>query len=154
MLTAKITPLLKDREFITVATCDLNGQPNAAPKFFLKVEGNFIYLVDYAIGTTWENLRINPVVSLSFMDPDMLIGYQINGSVEIIDKGQEYDKILAEFQEKEIGLSAKRIVEGVYRGKRHESFEVTLPERVVIFKLKILDVAEIGPRGDLKREKV
>ncbi len=154
MLSVKIGELLKTREFISVATADFNGQPNAAPKFFLKLENNFIYLVDYTIGKTWENLKANPYISLSFMEPDTLIGYQINGSVEIIEKGPEYDKMMGEFREREVNLSAKRIIEGLYRGKGHETFELALPERVIIFKIKLEDIAEIGPRGDLKREKV
>ncbi|MDD4980731.1 MAG: pyridoxamine 5'-phosphate oxidase family protein [Candidatus Omnitrophica bacterium] len=154
MLSVKITKLLKNRAFISVATADFNGQPNAAPKFFLKLENNFIYLADYTIGKTWENLKVNPCVSLSFMEPDTLIGYQINGAVEIIDKGPEYDKMMSEFREREVDLSAKRIIEGLYRGRGHETFELTFPERVVIFKIKLKDIAEIGPRGDLRREKV
>ena len=70
MLPKKIKELLENREFISVATCDFKGRPNAAPKFFLKFEHNFIYLVDYTIGMTWENLKVNPKASLSLMDPD------------------------------------------------------------------------------------
>jgi predicted pyridoxine 5'-phosphate oxidase superfamily flavin-nucleotide-binding protein len=154
MLSTKIAQFLKNREFISVATCDFKGRPNAAPKFLLKLEDNFIYLVDYTISRTWENLKVNPQASLSFIDPDTLVGYQINGSVKIIDKGPEYDKILIELREREIDLSAKRIVEGIYRGKGHESFEVTLPERFVVFKIKVEEVVEIGHRGDLKIEKL
>jgi cysteine-rich repeat protein len=39
----------------------------------------------------WENIKMNPRVSLSFMDNDALLGYQLNGSVEIIDSGEECD---------------------------------------------------------------
>ena len=111
-------------------------------------------MVDYTISRTWENLKVNPQASLSFIDPDTLVGYQINGSVKIIDKCPEYDKILIELREREIDLSTKRIVEGIYRGKGHESFEVTLPERFVVFKIKVEEVVEIGHRGDLKIEKL
>ncbi|MDD4894036.1 MAG: pyridoxamine 5'-phosphate oxidase family protein [Candidatus Omnitrophica bacterium] len=154
MLPEKITKLLGDKEFITVATCDFGGRPNAAPKFILKSEGNCIYLVDYTIGRTWENLKVNPRASLSFMDQDTLIGYQINGSVEIIDIGLQHDALFDEFRRKEIDLSVRRIVEGISRGKKHETFEVSLPERFVVFKIKLEDWAEIGPSGELKREKV
>jgi uncharacterized protein len=154
MLLKKIIELLENREFISVATCDFKGRPNAAPKFFLKFKDNFIYLVDYTIGMTWDNLKINPKASLSLMDPDTLMGYQINGSVEIIEKGQGYDSLLNEFRKKGIDFSAKRIIEGVSSGKGHKNFEVSLPEHVVVFKIKLEDFSEIGPRGELKREKI
>ncbi len=154
MLKTEVIEFLKTREFVSVATADFNGNPNAAPKFLLKIEGDFIYLVDYIIGRTWENIKINPKASLSFMDPDKLLGYQINGMVEIIKKGKVYDQILNELSKKKLDFSAKRIIEGVYRGKRHESFEISLPERFVVFKVKLEEIVEIGPCGELKREKL
>ncbi len=154
MLKAKAVEFLKTREFVSVATADFAGNPNAAPKFLLKIEGDFIYLIDYIIGRTWENIKINPKASLSFMDPDSLKGYQISGAVEIIDKGKVYDQILKELSKKKLDSSIKRIIEGVYRGKRHESFEISLPERFVVFKIKLEEIVEIGPYGELKREKV
>lgn len=154
MITKKITELLKNKEFVSVASCDLIGHPNAAPKFLLKVENNFIYLIDYTIGRTWENLKINPQVSLSFADMDSLNGYQVNGSVEIISEGEAYKKIVKELHDKEISLSSKRIVEGLYRGKKHENFEVIIPEKFIIFKIKIEEAVEICPCGELKREKI
>lgn len=154
MLRAKAVEFLKTREFVSVATADFNGNPNAAPKLLLKIEGDFIYLIDYIIGRTWENIKINPKASLSFMDPDSLRGYQISGAVEIIDKGKAYDQILSELTKKKLDSSIKRIIEGVYRGKRHENFEISLPEKFVVFKVKLEEIVEIGPYGELKREKV
>lgn len=154
MISKKIEELLKSREFVSVATCGPGGRPNAAPKFLLKAKENFIYLIDYAFGQTWENIKINPRVSISFVDTDTLRGYQINGAVEIIEKGPVYDAILKELLQKAIDLSAKRIVEGVVKGKVHEAFEVAIPEKFIIFKVKIAEAVEIGARGEIKREKV
>lgn len=154
MITKTAISILKAREFVSVATADSTCLPNAAPKFVLKVEDNFIYLVDYTIGKTWENLRVNPRASLSFTDADTLTGYQINGPVEIIEKGAEYERILKELQEKEISLATARIIEGIHREKKHAVSELEIPQRFVIFKIKITDVAEIGLQGQLKREKI
>ena len=82
-MNKKIVELLKSREFVSVATCDFDGRPNAASKFMLRVEGNFIYLVDYFVGRTYRNLGANPRISLSFMDTNSLVGYQLNGLVKI-----------------------------------------------------------------------
>ena len=153
-ITIKISGFLKDREFISVATADAKGQPNAAPKLLLKVEHNFIYLIDYTIGKTWENLLVNPSISLAFMDLDTLWGYQFNGKAEIIDKGQEYDKVLGELLQRQIDLSTKRIIEGVARGKAHKSYEVAIPKKFVILKVRVEEITEIGPAGELKRQKI
>ena len=154
MINKSLEELIKSREFISLATSDLNSRPNAAPKFLLKIEGDCLYLVDYIIGRTFANLQINPRASLSFIDSNTLIGYQINGQVEIIDSGPEYKQMIKELQHKQIDLSIARVIEGVTKGKAHKSFEVASPDQFVIFKVKMEEVVEMRPSGTLKREKV
>jgi len=154
MLLKKLHSLLKNREFISVATCDLKGQPNAAPKFLLKIEEPFLYLVDYTIGRTWENLKVNPRISMSFSDVETLFCYQINGAVEIIEGGAEYDKISHELLRKEIDLSARRIIEGLSTQKKHHNFEAAIANRYVIFKVRMKDVIETCPTGQIKRQAI
>lgn len=153
MLTKTIIELLKKREFISIATCDLNGRPNAASKFILKIEGGCIYLVDYIFGKSYENLKVNPRVSLSFVNNDSLKSYQINGSVELIENGTVYEESAAELVQKEVSLSTDRIIKGVSSGKHHENFEVAIPEKFVIFKVKIEETVEMPYGGGVKREK-
>jgi len=150
----KITELLKSREFVSVATCDFNGKPNAAPKFLLKVEDNFMYLVDYFIGTTFRNLSANPRISISVMDTNSLVGYQLNGLVKIMESGPEYDLLVKDLLQREVDLSTRRIIEGVTKGKSHEGFELNMSENFVIFKVKIEETVEMVANGILKREKV
>lgn len=154
MINKNVKELIESREFISVATCDLEARPNAAPKFLLKVEKDYIYLIDYIIGRTFKNLQINPLVSLSFIDSHTLIGYQVNGKVEIISSGAEYKDLLKELQNKQIDLSAKRVMDGVVRGKAHKAYEVASPEEFIILKIKMEEVVEMRPSGTLRREKV
>jgi hypothetical protein len=153
MIKKKIIEFLKTREFISVATCDFAGRPNAASKFILRLEDNAIYLVDYIIGRTCHNLKANPRASLSFVDTNTLTGYQINGPVEIIDKGPEYETAIKELRQKEIDLSTRRIIEGVTKGKSHQAYEVATSEKSIIFKVKMEEVVEMRTSGTLKREK-
>jgi predicted pyridoxine 5'-phosphate oxidase superfamily flavin-nucleotide-binding protein len=150
----KIIQILHDREFVNVATCDLECRPNAAPKFFLKLHERQVYLIDYTRGRTCQNLKVNPRASLSFVDIDSLSGYQINGSVQILERGEEYDAIAGELRQREIDLSTKRIIEGVAREKRHGNYEVALPDDFVLLKVAVKEIVEIGSSGNLKRERV
>lgn len=154
MIAKRINEILKDDDFIAVATCDLEGNPNVAPKLFLKVENDHIYLIDYVIGRTFQNLVVNPKVSLAVTDRDSLTGYQINGPVEILSTGAAYDNFVDEFQKKGLSLSSRRIVEGVLRGEGHTNFEAVFPNKVVVFKVKISEVVEIRSSGELKRERL
>lgn len=144
--------VLKTREFVAVATADKGGKPNSAPKLLLKINGGIVYFIDYSIGKTAENLKVNPEVSLSFIDLNSLLGYILNGKVEIIEKGKMYDECLKELWEKEIELSAERVVKGVHEGKSHKEFELAIPECFLVYKVKIEEGSEISPRGVIKKE--
>ena len=144
--------IMKEREFVQVATADKGGKPNSAPKLLLKIDGGIVYFIDYSIGKTVENLRVNPEVSLSVVDVNSLFGYRLNGKVEIIETGKIYDECLKELREKEIELSVERIVKGTQDGKSHKDFELESPERFLVYKVKIEEGCEINPCGVIKRE--
>lgn len=154
MISKAIKALIESREFISVASSDLDARPNAAPKFLLKVDASHIYLVDYVIGQTFRNLQVNPHVSLSFLDNNTLMGYQINGKVEIIDAGPEYELALTDLERKEIDLSATRIIDGIMKGQSHNAYEMAASEQFVILKIKVEEIVQIHPTGKLRREKV
>lgn len=145
---------LRDREFIAVGTCNLQGKPNSAPKLILKHEGHTICLIDYSIGRTWQNLKINPKASLSFMNMDNLTGYQLNGMVEIIDQGPIYENALTELKEREIRLSVERIIQGVHREKGHDRYEVEIPKKVIVLKVTVDEIVEIHSTGELRRRRL
>lgn len=152
-MLAELLHLLEKREFISVATCDLKGRPNAAPKFVLKADEGHLYLVDYTIGMTYQNLKVNPRVSVSFIDPRSLKGYQLNGTAVIIEKGRLYEKMRREMVEKEIRLTAEHLIQDVRGEARHDVFEVGIGEKYVVFKVAVDEVVEIGPRGEITRKR-
>lgn len=150
-MTEEIKNFLKRREFINVGTCDFQGRPNVVPKFLVKIEKDCVYLADHVFGKTWENLKINPRVSLATVNIDTLVGYQINGKAEIIDKGDEYLKILEDLSKKQIDLSVERVIKSIHSEKKDKSFELVFPERVVIFKVKVTEIVQVWPSGKLER---
>ena len=150
----ELIDLLEKREFISVATCDFKGPPNAASKFVFKVEGRKVYLADYTMGRTWDNLNVNPVISISFLDPRTLKGYRLNGSARIIDKGPGYKKMCKEMVEKEIVLTAQHIIEDLRKETKHDNFEVMISEKIAIFEVLVDEVAEFGPEGGITRKKL
>jgi len=154
ILSDNIKEFLKKQEFINIATCDFDNVPNVAPKFLLKIDNDYIFLADYVMGRTYRNLKINPRVSLSTVNTDTLTGYQINGEVEIIEKGSEYKFLIEEFRNKQIQFSVTRIIEGVQKESKHGSFETSLPERIAIFKIKVEEIVEIVSTGELKRKRI
>jgi hypothetical protein len=148
----KISVMLKDRHFLSIATADNKGKPHSAPKFLFKIEDPYFYLVDYTIAGTVKNLRLNPWASMSFMDLENLEGYRLSGSVELIERGHVFKALLEQFNKKLIHLSADRVIEGLHTGKRLQHFELEIPDKVIFIKVKIEEVIRLGSHGELFSE--
>ncbi|MFH1622462.1 MAG: pyridoxamine 5'-phosphate oxidase family protein [Candidatus Omnitrophota bacterium] len=151
MIPKKIRKILDSMDFIAVATCNLKMQTSAVYKFLLKVEDDTIYLVDFVKGKTWQNIRINPKISLSVMDRDDYINYQINGSAHSLIKGLIYKQLLEEFSKKQIDFYSRRIIEGIRRGRAHKNINAPFPRQLTILRIKVEEVVELGPAAEARR---
>ncbi|HQP91145.1 MAG TPA: pyridoxamine 5'-phosphate oxidase family protein [Candidatus Omnitrophota bacterium] len=152
LITADLKHFLENKEFIYVGTTNPDGRVNVAPKFLVKTENDNIYLADFVFGKTWENLQVNHYVSLATSDTDTLVGFQINGSVEIIDKGPEYEAMLSVLDKKEITFSVEKVIKSIERGKKSANHEVVFPDRFIFFKVRVEEIVKIGPTGKLERK--
>ncbi len=145
---------LKLREFVGLATADKDGIPSSIPKLLLKIDGKTVYFVDYSIGKTAENLRTNPKISFSLVDAHSLFGYKFDGSAEIIQGGEIYDKCLKELEDRKIELTTERLIAGLHTDSPHKEFETEIPTHFLVYRVNIEVVYEISPRGEIKQEMV
>ncbi|HTZ11693.1 MAG TPA: pyridoxamine 5'-phosphate oxidase family protein [Candidatus Margulisiibacteriota bacterium] len=152
LITDEVKEFLENRGFVSIGTSDANGQPCVVPKFLIAVEDDFIYIADFLIAPTFENIKVNPKVSLAAIDMDTLLRYQINGTAQIIDKGLEHDKLVSELRKRELNFTVERIVKGVQKEQKHKDFEYTFPERFVVIKIKVKDILKIMPNAKSERK--
>ena len=154
MLTKEALTSFQKRKFLNIATCDLSNRPNVAPKFLLKIQNNVIYVVDYVRNTTLKNIKINPKVSISFINTETLEGFQMNGVAEIIEIGDAHEILVGEYQKKQIKDSTERLIKSLHDENERKIFEAEFPKKVAILEIKINETVRIGLKGDLKRESV
>jgi uncharacterized protein len=87
------------REFLTsylsfVATADSKGVPNVVPKGNLAVlDDNHLVFADLYSLQTRKNLKGNPQIAITVVNPAGYAGYQIKGRAEVIERGKEYDRL-------------------------------------------------------------
>ena len=151
LILKEILKLLDEAEFMNLATVDAEGRPSASNKFLLKYEGSALYIIDFVQGKTWKNLKNNPAISLSIMDKENLVDYQINGTVEILEKGPEHNRLIRELDEKEVRFSTNRVIEGVRRAKVHNIHVLPFPRRAIVLKVDVTEVMSLGPGAELTR---
>jgi len=137
---------------LNIATSDLKGQPNAAVKMLIKIDNKYIYLVDYSMGTSLVNVKENPHISMAFEDVETSKGYRINGQVEVIESGPEYDKMVEEVRKIDVAIVVNRVLKGLQRNKRYQGHQITTSDKFVIYKVCMKEIVEFGPQGALRTE--
>jgi len=153
MIASRLKNFFRNTQFVDVATCDKRCRPYAAPKFLLKVDGDKVYLADYVFGKTWYNLQENPLVSLTILDYDSLIGYQFNGEASLLSDGAAYDELKQELQVRKIKSSVERVVKSVREEKLRHNFELIFPDKTGIIVVIVKEIVDIDPTGRLTRDK-
>jgi uncharacterized pyridoxamine 5'-phosphate oxidase family protein len=153
MISSRLKHFFKNTQFVDVATCNKQCRPYAAPKFLLKVEDDKVYLADYVFGKTWYNLQENPLVSLTVLDYDSLIGYQFNGEVCLLTEGDDYDALKKELQVRKMKSSVERVVKSVREEKLRHNFELIFPDKIGVIVVTVKEIVDIDPTGNLTRDK-
>ena len=153
MISSRLKHFFKNVQFVDVASCDKKCRPYAAPKFLLKAENDKVYLADYVFGKTWSNLQENPLVSLTILDYDSLIGYQFNGEAGLLTEGDDYDALKEELQVRKMKSSVERVIKSVREEKLRHNFELIFPDKIGIIIVTVREIVDIDPTGQLTREK-
>lgn len=81
-----------------VATASRTGKPNVSAKGSLRVlDDEHLIFADIASPRTVANIKENPQVAVICLDPTTRKGCRIWGRGEILDSGELFDKLVAEY---------------------------------------------------------
>ena len=81
-----------------VATAGRDGRPNVSPKGSFRVlDEEHVVFADIASLRTMANLRENPKIAAMVFDPSSRRGCRIWGEAEILDSGDLFESIKAEY---------------------------------------------------------
>jgi len=141
-----IIKLLDEADWISLATRDTAGSPNAANKFMLKCEAPCVYLVDFARGKTWQNIKNHERVAFPIMETDNLVDYQLSGEARLIEKGKRFEELKRELLSRELRFSTKRVIEGIRRERGHTSFQFPNTDDALIIEVRVDDIVVRGPQ--------
>ncbi len=136
----------KQLKIIQVASCDLQKKPNSAAKMLVSVEEpNQVYFLDFPHNQTYENIKVNPQLSISFMDDAAFTGYRLTGTAEILEKGSEFEVAKRRWSKRLIAYEADRIVKRITGQYSTTESESKLPEDFIIVKFVASEGAVIKP---------
>ena len=131
---------------ITVASCDLSGNPNSAPKLLVDVVlPNHVYFLDYRYNKTYKNLEVNDRLSLSFMDERAFQGYRLTGLCRPLTDAKELGKARAIWEKRVERYVVDRIVERIKGHYSARTAEGDLPQDFVIMDFCATEAAVVKP---------
>lgn len=154
MLKEKLLSFLKGQQFVTLGSSTPEGSPHASPKIFLKMEGKNIYLIDYLVGVSFENIKANKEVSISTFDIQEVKGFHVYGQASILRNGPEYEALLKEWDVRQTQTTAKNISEVVRGEKNKKVFKLTFKKPVEIYKIKIKRIDFVNTQGVLMTDRL
>ncbi len=77
-----------------IATVSAAGQPNVTPKGTMRVlDDSHLAFADLFSRKTRQNLKENPVVAVTMVDPATAKGYQLKGTAELLTAGDLFEQM-------------------------------------------------------------
>jgi predicted pyridoxine 5'-phosphate oxidase superfamily flavin-nucleotide-binding protein len=85
-VTARIAGGVRDSVLCWLATADADGRPNVSPKELFATRGDeWLAIADIASPVSVANVRVNPAVSVAFVDVFRQRGWKLTGTAELIE---------------------------------------------------------------------
>ena len=92
-----------------IATASKSGKPNVSPKGSFRVlDDEHVIFANIASPRTMANIKENPQLTAIIFERSTRKGCRVWGKAEILDKGELFDSISAEFTP--MGMKVKQIV--------------------------------------------
>ena len=92
-----------------IATASKSGKPNVSPKGSFRVlDDENVVFANISSPRTLANLKENPQLTAIIFDRSTRKGCRIWGKVEVLDSGELFDSISAEYEPK--GMKVKHLV--------------------------------------------
>jgi len=93
------------------ATISPNGKPNLSPKGTIAIlDDSRLVFANIRSPQTIKNLAKNPSIEINVIDPFSRMGYRFIGLATILSNGNDFEKILAYFENKGIKNKISHIV--------------------------------------------
>lgn len=144
-----ISELMEKIGYIYVSTSSLKGLPNMAIKGVAKtdISTKSIYFLDLYNGKTAHNLKDNPKVSISIVDFKGFCGYQLIGTAEMIDSGEEFDSCSMNWELDKYNRYKERISNNLKYFIQEDVSELDLPKPEYLVKVTVDKVLSLSPKN-------
>ncbi|MCK5491730.1 MAG: pyridoxamine 5'-phosphate oxidase family protein [Candidatus Omnitrophica bacterium] len=117
-LPEEIVKFFNEQGFVIVSTLDPENTIHSSAKGIVGIskEGR-ICVIDIYMGKTWDNIKNNPVMTITAIDEYRFIGYALKGKALIVNKEDIKEHVSRNWEKKVTDRISKRVVENVKKQK-------------------------------------
>jgi general stress protein 26 len=148
-LNDEIIQFLHRQNYTVISTVDNDGAVHNSCKGIVQIDGKGnIYLLDLYKQRTYENLKVNPHISLTVVDEHKFKGYSLKGKAKIISEEKIKPEILKAWDKKISGRISHRILKNIKGEKGHKSHpEILLPKPEYIIEMHVEKIVDLTPHA-------
>ncbi|MCK5580469.1 MAG: pyridoxamine 5'-phosphate oxidase family protein [Candidatus Omnitrophica bacterium] len=139
---------LERQGFVIVSTLDAKGAIHCSAKGIVGIEKQGrVFVIDLYKHKTFENLKRNPIVSISAVDEHKFVGYTIQGKAKIVPREDMQEHIVSKWEERILERISKRVASAVQAGVKSKGhFEVKLPEKPkYLIEIDVENIIDLAP---------
>jgi len=146
-IAAEVIDFLRAQGFVVVSSIDKNGFPHSSCKAIIRIDqAGKIFLMDVYHGTTCENIKHNPQISISAVDEHKFMGYCLKGRGEIMSDNNLNQEIIKSWEDNITSRLAKRLLRNLSedKGRGHHP-EASLPHPKHIIAIEVEEIVDLAP---------
>ncbi len=147
MLTDEVIQFFHHQNFAIVSSIDKRGYPHNSCKGIVQInENGKVYLLDLYKSITFENLRINPYISITGVDEHKFKGYCLKGKAKIIPSNELNQGLIKAWEERIASRITQRVIKNITGLKGHPRHpEALLPKPEYLIVADIEEVVDLTP---------
>ena len=147
-IQVEIINFLQTQGFVIVSSVDKNGFPHSSCTAIVRIDpAGTIYLVDVYHGVTYENIKRNPLVSISVIDEHKFMGYCFKGKASIMLNDNISNEIIKKWEDNITSRLAKRMLLNLSRDKArkyHPEASLPQPKHLIVFEVE--QIVNLSPQ--------
>ena len=132
---------------VIISTVDKRGCPNSACKGIVDIdpEGH-VYVFDLYRGQTWENLKADPMISMTAIDEHRFIGYCLKGRARIVSQDEISPHLIKAWEDRVTSRLTQRLLKNLRGEKGHPLHpEALLPKPKYMIAFDVDEVVDLAP---------
>lgn len=146
-LNDEIVHFLQNQGCLIVSTIGRDGYPHNSCKGVVEItHTGKVYLLDVYKAKTYENLRSNPLISVTAIDEHRFIGYCLKGRATILTEDNMTPRLFKAWEERITSRLTRRLLRNLREEKGHPRHpEALLPNPEYVIEMDVEEIVDLTP---------